>query len=293
MYLCRPRLIGSHDEASRYLLQSRGLQQLSDKPSFNFWGMTQHCLQGRQLLATQRSPDASLLEQNQSYDNQNTDVQMLADASEIARLCTTVRDLEQTMQSRSSGSNLDMHLHEAEKLKVRIQETIRKSEGRFDGQRRSHDDLIRLVGEAGLQTRSLVGQVPQENQNGRKWRVGRHGDFSENQTVWLALLWSFYAAFQISLREALISTTRMCCADDGCEEQLEALKHEEDVINSLASDMLDFAVPIMECQRGAMSARASLIFGLTGLKNARYIITTTRKLASVRQERLRAQHKLH
>lgn len=268
MYLGRRCLVGSHDVALKYMLQLRGREQLLNEDAFNLWGMTQHCLQARQLIAKERNLDASPAEWTAANEGRRTDVKILADAFEITRLCTVAQDLEEAIKSQGSGTAPDTHLPDAVELKARIEQVMRESGSRFDGFYSPHNELAQTL------------------------PVGRDGGSSRTKTVWLALLWNFFAAFQISLREVFISISKICFAGDCSEQNLQAVEHEERLVNTLANDVLGLAVPIMDCPQGVMSARASLAFSLEVVEKTRYVKTATRELASTQREKLRTQHKL-
>lgn len=268
MYLGRRCLVGSHDVALRYMLQLRGRKQLLNEDAFNLWGMTQHCLQARQLIAKERDLDASPAEWTAANEGRRTDVKILADAFEITRLCTVAQDLEEAIKSHGSRTVPDTYLPGAVELKVRIEQVMRESGSRFDKFYCPHNELAQTL------------------------PVGPDGDSSRTKTVWLALLWNFFAAFQISLREAFISISKICCAGDCSEENLQAVKREELVVNKLANDILFLAVPIMDCPQGVMSARASLAFSLEVVGKSRYAETAAREMAAARREKLRTQHEL-
>jgi hypothetical protein len=292
MYLNRPDVAGSHDKALQYILQLRGPQQLSNEHTFNLWGMTQHCIQGRQLLARQRHLDASPIEWKLLQNRQKADVHILVDAIHITQLCTAVWDLDAATQRVSSLEFLDTYRHNAANLKRRIQQKLHESQGRFDDLLAEVAELrqVRQRGDTSLQPRYGAGRASHMKQ---RTTVASTTRPAEHKDIWLTCLWNFFAAFQISLREALVTATDICHGGGDIDKDTFALvEYQKRVVNDLATDILAFVTPVLACQEGAMTGRASLMFGLAVLTTARYVAASKRLDAAMQLRRMREDHVL-
>lgn len=295
MHLGRSSLKGSHDKALDYLVRSRGQNQYPTEQSFDFWGMTQHCLAGRRLLDERDclvgTHDLALASPPETL---NSDVQILLDAPRIAELGRAVRDLESSVDSAGTLPLSATDLARAKALQIKVQETISQSDRRCERilpELREHGYLVQS---SRTTLRPDDGTAKAEEAAGEplSGHIDNIADNRERNLVWLACLWSFFAACQIALHEHLITTVEIYCKNNAWDYHKEVVDSQRRIINDLASDILDLTVPAMGCRQGTMSARASMVFGLTILERSRYLCTLTKRTALARLGRFREQHQL-
>ncbi len=218
--------LGLHDQALKYMLQVRGVEQLHSSRRFCLSRVAIYRLQARQLLLGEESGtlQQTLLE---SLNQDRPDLRVMYDVSHIIRLCAKADHLVHHWWQEAREAAM-----------AQVKELLREVEelvSSIDGWTSSLDNSFKPLS---LEA-DMVVSLPKEDQDSPRERLPcTH--FLKHHDISTAFLWTFYAAAQIVLRDNALQVLRLAATLSQGEAQryLDQTHWQELAIHGLASSII-------------------------------------------------------
>ena len=238
MHLAQHEPLGPHGNAIRYVLQTRGAQQLYDRAPKSLWCIANQRLLARKLILHEK-PDPVQLELSDLLNTSRPNIHLVDDCLKMTSLCADSHNLV-------SGQGMAQLAETAVTLVERVENLLQR--------------MRELLDEIGVWTSTVTEVWKPKTINAApilsfRGHPANHplasfscSDFLSYTDNYFAYIWNFHAACQIVLRESIIDLIEYRAAmqfEAVDESGQDAVRREQDTIEKLSSSIIRSFPPLM------------------------------------------------